>query len=144
VPRALVLGRGTHQQLVFAAVLAYEAQGIPVRFSIQSCEGIYGVFEYIESTWRHRTPPSPESQGHRATDINPKIVEIGLSHPNTNRESRNRPNHLTRTVSKAFSRVPTAHLVRISHSLERRNQIAGEQRARQGSARYRTSESAPR
>jgi hypothetical protein len=37
-------------KMVFAAVLVYEAQAIPVQFSIQSCRGNFGVFEYIEST----------------------------------------------------------------------------------------------
>ena len=37
-------------KMVFAALLAYEAQEIPVQFSIISCSGSIGVFEYIEST----------------------------------------------------------------------------------------------
>lgn len=40
----------TSHRMVFAALLAYEAQETPVQFSIQSCAGTVGIFEYIEST----------------------------------------------------------------------------------------------
>ena len=35
-------------KMVFAALLAYDAQGLPVQFSIASCSGSSGVFEYID------------------------------------------------------------------------------------------------
>jgi hypothetical protein len=39
---------GAGAKLIFAALLAYEAQKAFVQFAIQSCSGTVGIFSYIE------------------------------------------------------------------------------------------------